>query len=176
MKKTSEELHEQVSALDAEVASLKEELKRFDDEREIVAGNLALFDKLDLEAFNNRDMNLIRQIHADNVIVFNGDGTVTEGMVPKHEEELQFLFDTFDFKVTSHPVQFGDGPWTAGYSICEGTWKKPLKMPDGTVRQPNGKKFKVRIATLAKWKDGRIEEEHLFWDNMTWLQQIEAIP
>ena len=163
------------ASLREKVASLEGELAEFHNERKVAAANLGLFDKLDLEAFNNRDMELIRQIHGEDVKVYNGDGTIVEGMVPKHEEELQFLFDTFDFKVTSHPVQFASGPWTAGYSICEGKWVKPLTMPDGTVLQPNGKTFKVRIATLAKWKDGRIEEEHLFWDNLAWLRQIGAL-
>ena len=78
------------------------------------------FDELDLEAFNNRDMKRIGEIHADNVIVYNPDGTKTSPY-PPHGEELQALFDTFDFKVTDHIVGFGYGDWTAGISISEGS-------------------------------------------------------
>jgi hypothetical protein len=129
------------------------------------------FNNLDLVAFNNRDMTLIKKIHADNVKVYNPDGTVTEPMAP-HAEELQFLFDTFDFKVAEHIVGFGFGEWTAGISISEGKWVKPITPPDGIVLQPTGKKVSVKIATIARWENGRIAEEYLFSDNADWNRQI----
>ena len=129
-------------------------------------------DELDLVAFNNRDMDLIKQIHADEVKVYNPDGTVTEGMDPHHADELQFLFDTFDFKVADHIVGFGHGEWTAGISISEGTWVKPITLEDGTVLEPTGQSVRLKIATIARWENGRIAEEYLFWDNADWNRQI----
>lgn len=164
------------AGLRAKVAELEEELKGFRDERKVVASNLALFDKLDLEAFNNRDWDLIKQIHTEDVTVYNPDGSVSRGMTPEHERDLQFLFDTFpDFKINSHPIGFGSGEWTAGMSVCTGTFSAPMKLPDGTVIEPTGKKFEIRVATLARWRNGRIVEEYLFWDNLAWLRQIGAI-
>ena len=113
----------------------------------------------------------IKQIHADDVKVYNPDGTITEPM-PPHADELQFLFDTFDFRVAKHIVGFGFGEWTAGISISEGKWVKPLTLPDGTVLQPTGKPVSLKIATIARWENGRIAEEYLFWDNADWNQQI----
>ena len=69
---------------------------------------------------------------------------------PPHAEELKFLFDTFEFVVTDHIVGFGYGEWTAGISISEGKWVKPLILPDGTVKQPTGKKVRLKIATIAR--------------------------
>ena len=158
-------------ALLAKIAELQAQVDEHKAERAITARNLKTFDDLDLVAFNNRDMALIKKIHADNVKVYNPDGTVTEPMAP-HAEELQFLFDTFDFKVANHIVGFGFGEWTAGISISEGKWIKPITLPDGTVLQPTGKKVSVKIATIARWENGRIAEEYLFWDNADWNRQI----
>jgi hypothetical protein len=117
-------------------------------------------------------MERIKQIHADDVKVYNPDGTITEPMTPHHADELQFLFDTFDFKVVEHIVGFGFGEWTAGISISTGKWVKPITMPDGTVLQPTGKPVSVKIATIARWENDRISEEYLFWDNADWNRQI----
>lgn len=158
-------------ALLAKIAELQAQVDAHKAERAITARNLKTFDDLDLVAFNNRDMAHIKRIHADNVKVYNPDGTVTEPMAP-HAEELQFLFDTFDFKVADHIVGFGFGEWTAGISISEGKWVKPITLPDGSVLQPTGKKVSVKIATIARWENGRIAEEYLFWDNADWNRQI----
>jgi hypothetical protein len=158
--------------LQTKIDELQAQVDAYDAERAVTARNLKTFDDLDLVAFNNRDMKLIKQIHAENVKVYNPDGTITEPMTP-HAKELQFLFDTFDFKVAEHIVGFGFGEWTAGISISKGKWVKPITMPDGKVLQPTGKPVSVKIATIARWENGRIAEEYLFWDNADWNRQIE---
>ncbi len=158
--------------LEAKIAELQAKVDAYEAERAVTAKNLETFDELDLVAFNKRDMARIKEIHADDVKVYNPDGTITKGMSPKHADELQFLFDTFSFVVTDHIVGFGYGEWTAGISISEGKWVKPLTMPDGTVLPPTGKKVRIKIATIARWENGRIAEEYLFWDNADWNRQI----
>jgi outer membrane murein-binding lipoprotein Lpp len=162
---------DEVGKLQAKIDELQAQVDAHEAERTATAKHLAIFDELDLVAFNNRDMKRIKQIHADNVKVYNPDGTITEPMSP-HAEELQFLFDTFDFKVAEHIVGFGFGEWTAGISISQGNWVKPITLPDGTVLQPSGKPVSLKIATIARWEDNRIAEEYLFWDNADWNRQI----
>jgi hypothetical protein len=163
-----DDLHQRISALEAQVEA-------YEAERAQTARHLDIFDELDLVAFNDRDMERIGEIHADEVIVHNPDGTQTSPFEP-HSEELQFLFDTFDFVVTDHIVGFGYGEWTAGISISEGRWVKPITLHDGTVLEPTGKKVRLKIATIARWENGRIAEEYLFWDNADWNRQIGLTP
>ena len=47
---------------------------------------------------------------------------------------------------------------------------------DGTVLEPTGKKVRLKIATIARWENGRIAEEYLFWDNADWNRQIGLTP
>ena len=162
---------EDVAALKAKIAELQGQVDAHAAERAQTARHLEIFDELDLVAFNSRDMKRIGEIHAENVVVHNPDGTQTTPF-PPHAEELQFLFDTFDFRVAKHIVGFGFGEWTAGISISEGKWVKPLTLPDGTVLQPTGKPVSLKIATIARWENGRIAEEYLFWDNADWNRQI----
>ena len=162
----------ELSTLRSENVALREQISAFEAERAATALHLARFNELDLVAFNGRDMDRLKELHTTDVIVYNPDGTTTNGMTPHHAEELQFLFDTFDLQIPVHIVQFGHSNWTAGISISEGAWVKPITLPDGTVLQPTGKKVKIKVATIARWEDGRIAEEYLFWDNADWNRQI----
>lgn len=155
------------------VAMLQAMVDAYEAEKALEAKNVALYDKMDLEAFTAHDMETIKQIHSDDVIVYNPDGSVTRGMTPAHEAELQWLFNTFpDIEINEHPIKFGSGDWTAGMSVTTGTFSAPMKLASGEVIEPTGKSFKIRIVTLVRWKDGRIAEEYLFWDNLDWNRQI----
>ncbi len=160
-----------IQVLKARIAELETQVALHDAERAQTAHHLGTFDELDLVAFNDRDMKRIGEIHADDVIVHNPDGTQTSPF-PPHEEELQYLFDTFDFVVVDHIVGFGYGEWTAGISISEGKWVKPITTADGRELAPTGKSVRLKIATIARWENGRIAEEYLFWDNADWNRQI----
>jgi hypothetical protein len=55
----------------------------------------------------------------------------------------------------------------------EGTFTKPMPMPDGTSIPPTGKSFKLPMATFGHWgKDGVMFEEYLYWDNATYMAQL----
>ena len=124
----------EITKLQAKVADLEKQLAAFKAQKALVDKNI------DLQAFAHHDMELIAQLHADNVTVIKPDGSVTKGMTPAHRAELQWLFDTYpDVNINSHPLTVGSGDWTAGSSHLTGNWTKPMKMMDGTVCKPPGK-------------------------------------
>jgi hypothetical protein len=47
-----------------------------------------------------------------------------------------------------------------------------MPIGNGKFIQPTGKKFNIPMATIGIWKDGVMIEEHLFWDNKAYLDQI----
>lgn len=164
-----------VESLTAKVAELQAIVDAHKAERATTAQQLALFDEMDLEAFNTRDMKRISEIHHDDVKVhlsmMPADVT-SKGFDPVHKADLQYLFDQFDYQIPIHTVSFGHGEWTAGISISTGKFIKPITMPNGVVRQPNGREFKVQVATIARWQEGRIIEEYVFWDQDSVYRQI----
>lgn len=164
-----------IESLSAKVAELQAIVDAHKAERATTAKQLALFDEMDLEAFNSRDMKRISEIHHDDVVVhlsmMPADKT-TKGFDPVHKADLQYLFDQFDYQIPTHTVSFGHGEWTAGISISTGKFVRPITLPNGVVHEPNGRGFEVQVATIARWKEGRIVEEYVFWDQDSVYRQI----
>lgn len=53
-----------------------------------------------------------------------------------------------------------------------GTFSKPMPLPNGDSIPPTGKSFRLNMATIAHWKDGKMDHEWLFWDNADFMKQI----
>ncbi len=101
--------------------------------------NLELFDQLDFEAWNNRDWDLFRQLHAENVKV-GGFGQQTEGIEDHLAWAQAFIAQVPDSKIDAHPIRIGAGEWTAVTGTSGG----------------------MTSATIARWENGQIVEEYLF--------------
>ena len=142
-----------------------------------LAKHLANFDDLDFHVYTGQQWDNLHKSHAQDIIVHYPDGHTTKG-IPDHIKELKFMW-TFapDNRITEHPVRFGttDGEWTGVMGFLDGTFTKPMVLPNGTVIQPTGKIYHLSMATLGHWnKEGTMSEEYLFWDNATLKQQIGA--
>lgn len=150
-----------------------EELKKFRDEQALTEQRLARFDSLDYQIYSNQKWDLFSISHDENIKVYYPDGSITVGLYPKHIDALtpMFVFAP-DTKIKEHPVRFGSGDWTAVIGEMEGTFSQPMPIGDGKFIQPTGKKFKLSMATIGHWKDGKMIEEYLFWDNQTFMKQI----
>lgn len=154
------------------VASQAAEPKK--SEKAQVQANLKRFDQLDFDAYSHRkDMKLFEKLHCPDVKVVFPDGRVTNGIKAHVSDIHNILFNgTPDSRITSHPISFGSGDWTAATGVLEATFSEPMKMPDGASIPPTGKKVKMSMVTIAKWKNGCIAEEHLFWDNAEYMKQL----
>lgn len=170
MKTTTTLLALAATAWMAAVSSAAAEPK---SEKERVQANLKRFDQLDFDAYSHRkDMKLFRDIHCPDVKVVFPDGRTTHG-IDQHVKDIDGLFNgTPDSRITAHPISFGSGDWTATTGVLEATFSEPMKLPDGKSIPPTGKKVKIPMATIAKWKNGCIAEEHLFWDNAEYVKQL----
>ena len=161
------------SNLQAKVDSLQNELKKFTDEKALTAMRIAKFDSLDYEFYSNQKWDMFNHSHADNIKVYYPDGSVTTGLYPQHIDQLTPMF-TFapDTKIKNHPVKFGSGDWTCVIGEMEGTFSKPMPIGNGKTIPPTNKKFKLSMSTIGHWKDGKMVEEYLFWDNQSFMKQI----
>jgi SnoaL-like polyketide cyclase len=86
---------------------------------------------------------------------------------PDHRAESERFCAAFPDNKVKHPndILFGDGEYTAFLGPFTGTFTGPLELPDGTVIEPTGKSFEVVFSTIARWRDGKIVEEYLKYDN-----------
>jgi hypothetical protein len=115
--------------------------------------NLKRFDKLDFEAWNNRNWTLFREIHAPDVLVVDFNGNTTRGIEQHVQWAMAAISSSPDSRILAHPIKIAAGNWTAATGILPGN---------------------VTMVTVAHWKDGRITEEYLFMQNPTVMNQAES--
>jgi hypothetical protein len=161
------------SELQAKVESLQNKLKKFTDEKALTEQRLSVFDTLDYEFYSNQTWDKFNHSHADNIKVYYPDGFITEGLYPQHIDMLTPMFAFApDTKIKNHPVRFGSGDWTCVIGEMEGTFSKPMPIGKGKTIPPTNKKFKLSMSTIGHWKDGKMIEEYLHWDNQSFMKQI----
>lgn len=162
----------QVTVSQAEIDSLRAQIASLTATNEAIAKNLDKFDTLDFTIFSNQEWARFHESHAPDIRVYWPDGRLTEGL-DIHIEDLKKLFvHAPDTRIKEHPIRFGSGSYTAVTGVFEGTFSEPMPIGDGKFIQPTGKVFQMPMATIGIWKDGVMVEEHLFWDNQTYLNQI----
>ena len=158
--------------MQAKIAEVKKELKKFTDERATVKKNLETFDELDFVVFSNQEWTRLHESHSKDVKVNWPDGHSTYG-IEKHIEDLKALFVYApDTNIKVHPVKFGSDEWTSVIGVMTGTFTKPMPIGNGKFIQPTGKKFSINMCTVGHWKDGVMIEEWLFWDGATYMKQM----
>jgi len=155
-----------------------EEAKKSNDQHsadndQLTQERLRRFDSLDFQFYSNQMWDSLAISHDANIKVYYPDGTTTTGLFPQHIDMLKpmFVFAP-DTKITSHPVKFGTGEWTSVIGEMEGTFSKPMPLGNGKTIPHTGKKFKLSMCTVGHWKDGKMIEEYLFWDNQAFMKQI----
>jgi hypothetical protein len=78
--------------------------------------------------------------------------------------------------VDRNTVKFGSGEWTSVIGVMEGTFTKPMPTADGKTIPPTGKPYKITMCTVGHWTSGVMNEEYLFWDNLTYMKQLGLVP
>jgi hypothetical protein len=165
--------HETIAGLKSEIDSLQKELLDYKAEKLITEMRLVRFDSLDFYIYNNQKWEDMSISHDDKIIVHYPNGSTTVGLIPLHLESMKPLFVFApDTKIISHPVKFGNGDWTAVIGEMEGTFSQPMPVAGGKPILPTGKKFKLKMCTIGHWQGGKLIEEYLFWDDLTFRNQI----
>jgi predicted ester cyclase len=158
--------------MQAKIDEVKQELKKYTDERTRIDKDLKTFDELDFVVFSNQEWTRLHESHSKDVKVNWPDGHFTVG-IEKHIEDLKAMFVYApDTSIKVHPVKLGSGEYTSVIGVMTGTFSKPMPIGDGKFIQPTGKKFSITMCTVGHWKDGVMVEEWLFWDNATYMKQI----
>lgn len=139
--------------------------------------NMDLMKTLD-DAWNSQDWDTFEERHADNVAVFwPGQPEPTRGVQNHRQESVEFFKAFPDNHLVNNPykIQFFSDEYTCSVADFTGTFKGPMKGPDGKTVQPTGKKFHIEFCTVAHWKNEKILEERLFYDLVGMMKQIGAI-
>lgn len=154
-------------------SNVAQEMKGDTNNDQLTEERLRRLDSLDFQFYSNQVWDSFGISHDANIKVYYPDGTTTTGLFPQHIDMLKpmFVFSP-ETKAISHPVKFGTGDWTCVIGEVEGTFSKAMPAGNGKMIPPTGKKFKFSMCTVAHWKDGKMIEEYLFWDNQAIMKQI----
>lgn len=153
-------------------APAKTTLSQYQAAEKVAKAHMATFDDLDFQVFTHQEWERLHESHSHDVIVHWPDGHTTNG-IDKHIEDLKAMFVYApDTRILQHPVKVADKEWTSVIGIMEGTFSQPMPKGDGTFIPPTGKAFKIVMCTVGHWTHGTMDEEYLFWDNLTFMKQI----
>jgi hypothetical protein len=148
------------------------EMKKYTDEKATIGKNLETFDTLDYVVFSGQEWARLHESHSTDVVVNWPDGHHTNG-IERHIEDLKGMFVYApDTRIKVHPIKFGSGDFTCVTGVMEGTFTKPMPIGDGKFIQPTGKKFVLPMCTVGHWKNDVMDEEWLYWDNQTYMNQL----
>jgi hypothetical protein len=117
--------------------------------------NLDRFDRLDFEAWNNRNWTLFEELHSPDVLVVDFAGNTTRGIDQHLQWAMAAVSAQPESRVLAHPIKIAAGDWTAGTGTLPGN---------------------LTMVTVAHWEDGRIAEEYLFLQGQApiMMNQTEA--
>jgi ketosteroid isomerase-like protein len=126
------------------------------------------------DAWNSQDLATFGKRHKPNTVVRWPGQPPTEGLEAHNQEALDFFRAFPDQHLDNRPykVLIASGGWTCSVAHFTGTMTGPMKGPDGKEIAPTGKKFEVDFCTVARWEDEQILEENLFYDLVTFMNQI----
>jgi hypothetical protein len=135
--------------------------------------HLVTFDELDFDVFTHEEWNRLSESHADSIRVHWPDGHFTDG-IDQHIADLKALFAWApDTRILQHPIRVAKGNLTAVTGVMRGTFTRPMADGKGGFTAPTGKAYAINMATVGNWnRSGVMSEEFLFWDNLTFYQQI----
>jgi ketosteroid isomerase-like protein len=135
--------------------------------------NLQRMKTLD-DAWNSQNWEVFRKRHAaDTKVYWPGQPDPTTGRDAHHHESEAF-FKSIENHLENDPykVMFASGDWTCTVAVWKGRMIGPWKGLDGKVHQPTNKTFELEFCTVARWKNGEIAEEELFYDQVSFMRQI----
>lgn len=138
--------------------------------------NLQRMKTLD-DAWNSQNWEVFRTRHsADTAVYWPGQPDPTRGR-DAHQAESEAFFKSIENQLENNPykVMFASGDWTCTVANWSGRMIGPWKGLDGKVHQATNKRFKLEFCTIARWKDGEIVEEKLFYDQVSFLRQIGVL-
>ncbi len=135
--------------------------------------NMELMQTLD-DAWNNQDWDTFDMRHKKDTVVRWPAQPPTHGIHDHRKEGIQ-MFKTFpNNRVANRPykVFFASGDWTCSIARFTGAMTGPMPGPDGKEIPSTGKSFEVDFCTVARWDNGQIVEENLFYDLMGMMKQL----
>ena len=127
-----------------------------------------------IRLYNAGDIDGFANAHAEDAVLVTPVGTARgRAAVREFWNRVKTAYPDFTL-IVDVVVEQGDivaTEWT-----WSGTNTGPLVRRDGTEMAPTGKRVEHGGMELARLRDGKIAEYHVYWDGMTIAQQLGLLP
>jgi steroid delta-isomerase-like uncharacterized protein len=126
------------------------------------------------EAFNAKDAEVRLSIESPNIEVVMPGGMTFRGPDQVMQVVGAFWEAMPDGKVIPEN-EFAAGDSVVAEGVLSGTHTGTFRNAGGEV-PPSGNKVALRYATVKRFEEGKLVSEHLYFDQLEFLQQIGAMP
>ena len=126
------------------------------------------------DAFNSRDADVRTAIEAEDIEVVMPGGMTLRG----HEHVMQVVRAFWEALPDGRIIresQFVAGETVVAEGSLSGTHGGTFRTPQGEI-PPTGNAVTLRYATVKQFRDDRLVSEHLYFDQLEFLQQLGALP
>ena len=125
------------------------------------------------DAFNAHDVEArLAANNADSELVMPG-GMRLHGQ--EQADVLHAFFEALPDATVAWKDHVESGSLIAGEGILTGTHTGPFRTPQGEI-PPSGSQIALPYAFIRRVEGGKIASEHLYFDQMEFLQQLGAMP
>lgn len=132
-----------------------------------VKKHLLLYEILNYQGANNQNFQIFNQIYDTNATIrmANEPGLGFK----ENQSEMMQMYKLVPNITVENGVQFGSGEWLAVEQTITG--KVTGQINNDPECKPTGQSFSVRGCSLVRWKNDKIIEETIFWDNDSYKNQ-----
>ena len=123
-----------------------------------------------IRLYNAGDMAGFARAHGEQAVLVTPAGTFTGGAEilaywTRQHDAFPDLHLTLDLVVASDDIVMTEWTWV-------GTNTGRLPRRDGTLAAPTGRRVQLQGMEVARVRDGRIEEYHIYWDGIALAHQL----
>jgi steroid delta-isomerase-like uncharacterized protein len=140
-----------------------------------VEENLKTIKILD-QVFKRRDWNAFDDLHTQDVITYSPMTPEPSKGIAAHKEALQGILKAFPDIEMKIERSFGQDDWVFASYTFYGTHKGPLPGPDGKPIPPTNNPIKISFASTLRFENGKIAEEHTYFDRLAMMAQLGINP
>jgi predicted ester cyclase len=125
------------------------------------------------EAFNAHDIDARLAVNSDDTELVMPGGIRLRGR--DQAEVLRAFWEALPDATITWESHVESGSMIAGEGVLTGTHSGPFRTPQGEI-PPSGRQVRLPYAFMRRVEGGRIASEHLYFDQMEFLQQLGALP
>jgi predicted ester cyclase len=125
------------------------------------------------DAFNAHDVDARLAANSESAELVMPGGMRLRG--PEQADVLRAFWRALPDATITWENHVESGSMVAGEGVLAGTHSGPFRTPQGEI-PPSGRKVRLPYAFIRRVEGGRIAWEHLYFDQMEFLQQLGALP